>query len=365
MCARMKRILCLIDSLGSGGAQRQITGLACLLKSSGYDVKVIWYHPEDFYKNALDLNGVKYTNPVCFSAINKLSAVLKEIRSFNPDVVVSYLDGPCIVACLGKLLGFKYKLIVSERNTTQILSVKEKIKFFLYRVADAVVPNSVTQKNFLESRYPVLSDKVTLITNFLDLKLFAPRELPSSRGDALKIAVVARIVEQKNVITFIKAVKKVVDSGTNVEVHWYGLPFSDEYFCICQETISNFNLDKVFVFEGEVKDINSVYQRADVFCLPSLYEGFPNTLCEAMGCGLPVICSRVCDNPYIVRENLNAFLFDPASVEDISAMILRFCAIPYAQRCLMGKESRRIAEELFSQEIFVSKYVELIESLSE
>ena len=127
----MKKILCLIDSLGSGGAQRQITGLACLLKSSGYDVKVLWYHKEDFYKDILDLNGVGYANPICSGTVDKMSAVLREIRSFTPDVVVSYLDGPCIIACLGKMLGYGYKLIDSERNTTQMLSLKEKVKFFL------------------------------------------------------------------------------------------------------------------------------------------------------------------------------------------------------------------------------------------
>ena len=171
----MKRVLCLIDSMGSGGAQRQIAGLACLLRAAGYGVKVVWYHTEDFYKSTLDTNGVEYSNIILKGAFAKAKGVLNEIRKYDPDVVISYLDGPCFIACLGKILGYRYRLIVSERNTTQHLTFKEKLKFFLYRAADFIVPNSVSQQKFIEANYPNLSAKVRTITNFVDLDTFKPQ----------------------------------------------------------------------------------------------------------------------------------------------------------------------------------------------
>ena len=55
----MKRILLFTDSLGAGGAQRQLVGLAVMLQRAGYKVKVCTYHNIDFYKNYLDDNHVE------------------------------------------------------------------------------------------------------------------------------------------------------------------------------------------------------------------------------------------------------------------------------------------------------------------
>lgn len=55
------------------------------------------------------------------------------------------------------------------------------------------------------------------------------------------------------------------------------------------------------------QSIEVEYRKADVFCLPSLYEGYPNVVAEAMSCGLPILCSNVCENPYIVEEGAMAF----------------------------------------------------------
>ena len=54
----MKRILCLIESLGSGGAERQLTGLAVMLKQHGYQVEVWYYVQKEFYVSYLLENGV-------------------------------------------------------------------------------------------------------------------------------------------------------------------------------------------------------------------------------------------------------------------------------------------------------------------
>ena len=60
-----KRILCLIDSLASGGAQRQMVGLAQLLKREGYGVKVLTYYDIPFYFQQLQDNGVDFEYVSC------------------------------------------------------------------------------------------------------------------------------------------------------------------------------------------------------------------------------------------------------------------------------------------------------------
>ena len=54
----MKKIVCLIDDLCPGGAQRQLVGLAYLLKESGYDIFVMTYHNDSFYMPVLFHNGI-------------------------------------------------------------------------------------------------------------------------------------------------------------------------------------------------------------------------------------------------------------------------------------------------------------------
>ena len=96
------------------------------------------------------------------------------------------------------------------------------------------------------------------------------------------------------------------------------------YYDECESEIKHYNLNNEFTIHSACTDIEEKYRNSDVFCLPSIYEGFPNVLCEAMSCGLPVLCSNVCDNPMIVENNKNGLLFNPLDVDDIADKIIKF-----------------------------------------
>ena len=226
----MKKIICLIASLGSGGAERQLTGLAVLLKQQGYDVEVWTYYPNDFYLPTLKDGNVKYRYiPEAQRKSKRLSVLRKELKKANPDTVIAYLDTACMVACIIKALGAKFKLIVSERNTTQHLSRRERLKFFLYRFANYIVPNSHTQSDLIKRNFPFLAHKVKCITNFVDTGVFVPAKTKIERTPK-RILTVARIMPQKNVINYIKAIKKVVDKGGVLRVDWYGNSVDGNYY---------------------------------------------------------------------------------------------------------------------------------------
>ena len=169
----MKKILLFTDSLGAGGAQRQLVGLAIFLKEKGYDVKVSTYHNIDFYKSILDEKHVaNELIPEADNGKRRIWAVRNYFKKECPDCVIAYQETPSLVACVAKLLGSKFRLIVSERNTTQRVGINERIRFFLYHWSDAIVPNSYAQSEFLISHYPWMKSKLTTITNFVDLKRF-------------------------------------------------------------------------------------------------------------------------------------------------------------------------------------------------
>lgn len=356
----MKKIVCLIEDLSSGGAERQLVYLASELKKKGYNVQVWTYYPDTFYLPLLQEARVEYKYIAEAEDKKKRVFVLgKKLKDYNPDTVIAYLDTACMIACVIKAMGARFKLIVSERNTTQHLSNREKLKFFMYRFADCIVPNSKTQSDFIISSFPKLKNKVTTITNFVDTQKFMPKQSEVTH-EGIKLMVAGRIMPQKNPISLMQAIKILHDEGIQIDVAWYGNSYDDTFALKCNTCLKTLGIEDVFHFKPSVANIASIYPMYDAFCLPSIYEGFSNVLCEAMCCGLPILCGRVADNPYIAHENENAFFFDPNNTNDIVCAIRKFVNLELSERKRMGELSRAIALKQFSREMFISKYEVLI-----
>ncbi len=356
----MKRILCLIESLGPGGAERQLSGLAVMLKQQGYEVEVCYYINNEFYLPYLEANSV---HSVFFAEAAKprkrFFALRKHVKAYNPDTVISYSVSPSVIMCLLKFLGKKLNLIVSERSNTQKITRIVKLRFFLYRWADYVVPNSFSQGSFIKKQFPKLVNKIKVITNYVDTDVFSPL-FKREEHDETRMLCVGRLWPEKNIPRLIKAIKIVVSDGFNLKVDWFGQDLKDASSSECYRVLQQEHMERNFVFHAPVSIIHEEYQKADVFCLPSLYEGFPNVLCEAMSCGKAVLCSRVYDNPNIVQEGKNGFLFDPLSVDDMAATIERYLQLTDEKKTEMGIMSREIAVKLFSRDSFIQKYVALL-----
>lgn len=362
----MKKILCLIDTLGPGGAERQMVGLAKLLRQKGYHVDLVTYYKHNFYSELIDQYGIRQlTLRVSKSPLSKLMAVRRYIKgSGGYDWVIAYKVGPCMIGSLLRLMGMKFKLIVSERNTTQVIGRKEKVQFWLYRYADYVVPNSHSQAIFVKEHFPWLKDKTFTITNFTDTDSFTANYTVA--GSTRKILTTARVARQKNILRYLEAIALLRDRGAdNLHFDWYGdiREGQEEYGEQVFKKVEELKLQDMITFHPATTHIVEYYQTCDVFCLPSNYEGFPNVICEAMSCGKPIVCSRVCDNPYIIKEGENALMFDNANVEDMADKIQHICDMPQDELTSWGKRSRELAESMFSTESFVNKYIKLIENI--
>ena len=354
------KILCFIDCLGAGGAQRQLVGLASMLHQRGIDVKVCYYHDIPYYKEYLEKRGIEHVLiPSACSHIKRIHAVARYFRQEKPDWVIAFQETPSLVATLAKIFGGHFRIITSERNTTQELDIKTRIRFFLYRWSDMIVPNSHTQGMFIKKHYPNLSNKINVITNFVDLDKFSYTK--HHRRKKSIIVVAASIWNQKNTLGFLDGVNILKSYDTSFEIRWYGLTQKNtQYVEECKRKINNLGLNDVFHFFPKTKEIASVYKEADLFCLPSLYEGTPNVICEAMSSGLPIVCSNVCDNALYVQEGKNGFLFNPSDAKNIANTILRMLSISNEEYDRLCINSRKLAEELFSAETFIDKYLEVI-----
>lgn len=350
-----------IDCLGAGGAQRQLVGLAVLLQEKGFDVKVSTYFKDDFYKSYLDENGVP--NEIIPNAANtkkRILAVRNYFKNEQPNWVIAYQETPSLVACAAKVLGCNYKLIVSERNTTQTVGMNERVRFQLYRFANAIVPNSYSQEQYLKEHHFWMERKITTITNFVDLKKFYAVE--HKRRDVPEIVVAASLMHSKNALRFIEACAILKQMNSSFHVSWYGIsPKWPEYFQQCLDLVKKYKLENHVSILEKTQQIAEKYRECDYFCLPSLFEGTPNVICEAISTGVPIVCSNICDNPHYVQTGVNGILFDPLSPKDIADKMNQILSQSDGEYQKYKVASRRIAEEKLSDSLFISKYLSILQ----
>ena len=264
--------------------------------------------------------------------------------------------------CLIKAFGGKFSLAVSERNSTYKSGFREKLKFFLYKKADFIVSNSYTQSEYIRNSYPSLSRKIKTIVNYTDIEKFSPvirNEAPKTRR--ISLLGIGRISKQKNIIRLVEAINIVISKGYDIELKWYGVVMDNEVNDELFSLINSLHLDNKVSVNPPAIEVVSLYHDSDVFCLPSLYEGFPNVICEAMSCGLPVICSDVCDNAFIVEDGVNGILFNPEDPQNIAVAIIRYIECMHPNRDEVGVRNREKIIGLCTKDAFVKSYMELID----
>ena len=359
----------LIDSLGPGGAQRQFIRLANGLADAGHIVAVRWYHDIPALQEPLspkvDARLLGGGSPIA----RKIRALLF-MAPWSRDTCISFLSTPNRLNCLAFFLSPWTRRIVSERSmdsspASPTLSMLRK----LLLLADLIVCNSQTQATNI-SAHMGLAGKTVHVGNFVDTERFRPADADASPGcvagrdepPALKGIVVANFKPAKNAPFLVSALDHPSASG--VVIDWYGMRVEsssagDDYTkaCAMLAKLGHGRLRLV----GRADYPERLYPQYDFSCLPSLVEGMPNVIAEAMACGLPVLCSRVSDNPRLVLEGINGFLFDPRSTDEFAAALSRLQALSPGERRAMGDRNRLRAVELFSPSAYIARWRRLIE----
>ncbi len=367
------RLLCFIDYLGSGGAQRQLTFLARHLKKSGVDVEVLTYHESDFFIPVLAEAGINVETVRGGGRFTKVFSLRKSIRARKFDVLLAFLNAPALYAEIAALPRRRWGLVVSERLAVPGSSMGfARFRRYLHGLADYVTTNSHTNRLLIEKAVPGLTGKVVTIYNALDLEYFSPLQGPVPAGDGrLRFVVLASHQLKKNLLGLVEAAHQVVQAAPELDftIEWFGRfdagkngPGDTGPFEQAKRRIETFRIQDRFIFREPTSDVAAVYRRADALILPSFYEGLPNVVCEAMACGRPVLMSNVCDAENLVREGDNGFLFDPRDPADMARAILRFAALSGDDRKLMGEKSRKRAVILFNPERFAAHYRRVLES---
>lgn len=371
------KILCLIDSLGSGGAQRQIVELAKGFAGRGHEVRVLVYHDEPHFEEELRTRNILVQKIDTKSRIARYFRIRQVLRSGWQDVILAFLVGPCLYAELAMVPSFNSGLVVSERSANpQLMCGGSRVVRQFHRLADAVVCNSHTNRLALGSVHVGLRDRATTIYNLVDLERFKPRVSAGSYEWAsnsrngyhpLNVVICASYQENKNLLGVARALKLLRDrlSRPLITVRWYGrFPRDQSYKSYMEDYVRQSGIAHMLQLNTATNDVADVIHAADFVGLFSFHEGLPNAICEGMACGKPVVMSNVCDAGNLVKEGLNGFLCDPYDVDDIARSFERAYKLPQGERRSMGEWSRETALRLFDPETILNCYERILSSVA-
>lgn len=353
-----KQILFVIENLGSGGAEQQLTRLSVLFKEAGYDSIMVTWGNLDFHNNYLAEHGIKHIKIPAYPKIKRIWALGTIIRRYKTDTIISYLPMSNKTVILAQLIAPVRRLIVSERSFTKEWNISTKLKYFLYQFADKVVPNSNNEAQNIISHCPNLAHKVISIPNLVETTHFMPQT--HNIGDPIRLVSVGRVIPSKNVLLALHAFRKILDKGYNCTFDWYGNTYDKEYLKEIKDLCLKLKLKNKFNLKGETKILHQILPQYDLFLFPSLLEGYPNVLCEAMACSLPIASSNTCEMPYILTEGKGGYLFNPQNINEMVDSIEHLLKSSNEELHKMGKYNHmHIIKNNSPQNIFI-QYLNLL-----
>jgi phosphatidyl-myo-inositol dimannoside synthase len=198
------------------------------------------------------------------------------------------------------------------------------------------------------------------IPNGVDLTTFRPAPVSSDNGP-LNVICVARLIERKGQGQLIEAVKQLSDEGLDVILSLVGTGDAQSQY---EDHARRIGIQDRVRFVGYIprEQINSYYNRAHVFALPSFNEGMSLAALEAMAAGLPLVLTRTGGTEELVEEGINGFTFDWADDNELASHLRTF-AKDRALAGRMGTISRTRAE-IFSWEKIAADFLDLFNQIA-
>lgn len=364
------KVLLIIDSLASGGAQKQIVTLASGLAQLGYTVEVFNYHPQfTFFRFVLDDLNIpvhSYNKKEGGFSFGLILCIRDLLIKGKFAVVVSFLDTPNIYTELASIGIKNLKVIVSERNSflMENSSLRSIVRRVIHLFSDIVVTNSRSQANWIKNKFPWLNKKLVIIYNGYDSRSYITTSPPKTSQKDLRLIGIGRIAIQKNQLNLIKAIDLFYQKhGWAPKVNWVGslgasaeTAYKDKVFNLLDQLV---HVKAQWSWLGERSDVPQLLSEHHVLMLPSFFEGLPNVLCEAFFSARPAIASYVCDHSFLIGDNERGFTCDPNSPESICSAIERFISLSAVDQIKMGEGALKFARNNLSVDRMVADYIKI------
>lgn len=201
---------------------------------------------------------------------------------------------------------------------------------FRHPALRAVICNSRMVRDDIARRFPDAADKLHVIYSGIDLERFHPglraehREAVRAKVGADQTAPVILFVgsgyERKGVATLIEALARMETRGAEA---W--IVGRDKVQAIYERRARALGIEKRVRFLGAQTDVRPFYGAADIFCLPTLYDPFPNAALEALACGLPVVTTATCGAAELIEPGNNGYVCGARDSTALAEQLDRLC----------------------------------------
>ena len=271
------KILFVIATLGSGGAERVMTTLANRLSAEHEVAIATFWNDEPFYPldkrvEYIRLDIMRQT----YGWFEKIRYLIKRVRTlrsllkeYDPDIVISFLTETNVTATIAAKLA-KKPIIISERSSFFALRLRyiRIARYLVYPFADCLITQTeADRKNYtFVPRTKVIANPVSF-TN-----------CPDEVKEHIVLGV-GRLEEPKRFEDLIEAFVSLGRSDWRLFIAGEGSKRA-----LLESLIERYKADNISLL-GRRKDVEKLYAKAAIFVMPSMYEGFPNALLEAMVCG--------------------------------------------------------------------------------
>jgi glycosyltransferase involved in cell wall biosynthesis len=314
---RQFSVMFVMRDLDIGGAQRQVCTLACGLADAGHRVGISVFYRGGELETELSSVPVpifdleKSHRFDLFRTVRRFRKVLKSCR---PDVLYSYLPVPNLFALIVPFGRERPRIVWGIRASAMQLDHYDWLTRFAYRLearlarlADLVIVNSHAGFRDAVAR-GIPAERLEIVDNAIDLTRFRPDK--DLRAQARRhwgvtdatpvVGMVARIDPMKDQSTFLAGLLLATKQRPDLRAICVAIGSLEEQRRLTAECADLGITEHVRIL-GAQDNLPETYNGFDLLCSTSAFgEGFPNTVAEAMACGVPCIVTAVGDAPRVV-----------------------------------------------------------------
>lgn len=359
-----KNILIIINRMRGAGPARVVSNLSLSLSGEKYNKYIAIYDADN---SAYDIKAEKVfdlkTKPTRFlikriiNVYRRIKMIKKIKKEYDIEATISFLPNPNITNILTRV---NDKIIISERSFMSkehsgIHGLMYKILYkIFYNKADEIITVSKAAKLDLVHNFKINEKKIKVIYNFYDIekiKRLSKEELPSQFEKIFNnptIITIGRLSYQKGQWHLIRAFKKVKKTVPNAKLIILG---EGDLLNYLTKLTNELGLNEDVHFLGFKNNPFKFAGRADLFVFPSLYEGFPNALAEAMACGLPIISSDCPSGPREILSsdnNINSKIITDVTFSDYGVLIPTCDGKLYNAKHPLTTEELMLAESIIT-----------------
>ena len=348
-------IAIVIPTIEAGGAEKQAVLLAKCLSVSHQVFFYIFFGDlpkEQKHIDVLDAAGVKYLS-LTGSTIKKTRALTRSLIEKRIAVAFNYLTMCDGAGCYAeRKAGVKF--IFNGIRNAHLALWKEVIERYCNNHwATGTIFNSYSAEKFFAIR-GFKKERLIVIPNcFQEIAPTVIRE----DAEFKTIITVGRFDSAKDYETSIKTVAAVYSKNPKVRYRIVGYGVLEPKI---RQWIEQYGIQDITDIFINPSNIPELLQKSDVFLTTSLYEGTSNAVMEALNASLPVVCTRVGDNEYLVKNGQSGYVHNVGDVESLSDSLLKILS-NYELRQSFGKVANQNLRENYSIETFAKRYNALLE----